>query len=380
MANILDYIDWRGDLSFFRAGFNQVDNTILSLLSYIDLRDIVPPAGGGSISLHEAARLYFSKSEKEQAEEFHFQTALEVFQKAAESKRYGGILLSDYTDEIDREKESQFSALTIRLGKGKYFISFSGTDDSIVGWKENFNMSFVEATESQRKSVEYLHRTAGEHDGELRIGGHSKGGNLAVYASVCCKEEIRKRIKRIYNNDGPGFTKKMLDQAAYARLGTKILSLFPEGSVVGMCLEHEGDILVVKSKKGKLQHDPINWEVLGTSFIDAGELNESARFFHRTIGAWMKKMPPEQREEFVDAVFAALEEHNILKVEDLSSLSPDQFLALWKSGSEINQENQDIIGKGVKLFIGEGSHSVRERIREMIEKALPGKKNEENEA
>lgn len=379
MFNILDYIDWRGDLSFSRAGFNQVDNVILSLLSYIDLQGIVPCAGEeGSISLEEAERLYALRHGQEE-EEFYFKTAMDVFKKAAKCKRFGTLLLSDYIEEIDMEKESQFSALTIDLGRQNYFISFSGTDDTIVGWKENFNMSFVEATESQRKSVEYLDRAGSKISGIFRIGGHSKGGNLAIYASACVKEEIQERIKKIYNNDGPGFTKKMIDKTMYFKLRPKILSLFPEGSIVGMCLEHEGSILVVKSQKGKQQHDPINWEVLGASFVNAGELNESAKLFHKVIRAWMKKMPPEQKEEFVDAVFQALEEHNILKVEDLSALSLDKFFALLKSGSEINQENKDIIGKGVKLFLDEGSQSIREKIKEMIENALSRKRKEENE-
>lgn len=373
MANIMDYIEWRGDLSISQTRFNEVDNVILSLLSYIDFKNIVVFSGEKGIPLGKAAEKFFEKYKRldKKVREAQFQTAVDVFEKAAKSKRFKNLILSYYVDEIDMEKESQFCALMIDIGRNENFISFRGTDESIVGWKENFNMSFVEATESQKKAVEYLNKVGRLTTTKLRVGGHSKGGNLAVYASIYCDKEIQSRIRKIYNNDGPGFTEKMVEKEAYLNIKSKVLSLFPEGSIVGMCLEHEGDIAIVKSHKIKLQHDPINWEIRGKAFIKADELRESAKFFHKTIMSWIEKTNPDQRQKFVDTLYEILKENDINTVMDLENLSPDKFFALLKSGMELNQQREGVIEKSVKLFIDEGGKTIKEGIDKVVDKALP---------
>ena len=193
MANMLDYLDWRGDLNFAVSEFNEVDNLLLAQLVYVDFEGIVPgPEDGGSICVTEASRLFFeTHDENEIMKKVSMtKTAIYVLKKMAETRRFADAELFGYVNDISMEEESQFSVVCVRLGDGSVYVAFSGTDNTIVGWKENFNMGFLSETPGQLKAVDYLNRMA-EGIEQIRVGGHSKGGNLSVYASVKCKAAIQ---------------------------------------------------------------------------------------------------------------------------------------------------------------------------------------------
>ena len=213
ITTVFDYLDWRGDISFSQLPPCEVDSLVFSLLSYIDFDGIVPPPDEiKGVSLLAAAKKFIKKYKEDGKPDIGFiipKDVVVLLAKAAKTKRFGEVLLSSYVNKICDGEEKQFSAITFVFknteGADELFVVFRGTDDTIVGWKENFNMSFMQPVPSQLEAAEYLSDVASNTFGEITVGGHSKGGNLAVYAAVSAPERVKKRINTVYNLDGPGF-------------------------------------------------------------------------------------------------------------------------------------------------------------------------------
>ena len=190
MANIMDYLDWRGDLPLTVSPFNEVDGLILAELSFINFEGIVPPPElGRGVPLRDAAGTYFARHNGQEIDMGVLVPGRipDLMCRMAHSVRFGGMLLNGYCELMDDAREQQFAALTVELGDGSIYLSYRGTDDTIVGWKEDLNMGYLEVIPSQTRALEYLGRMTRQYpDAKLRIGGHSKGGNLAVYSAVFC--------------------------------------------------------------------------------------------------------------------------------------------------------------------------------------------------
>ena len=209
MANLLDYLDWRGDLPLSGDPFNEVDNLILAELSFVDFGGIVPgPGAGAAVPLGEAAAAYFAKTEGRPIDMGVLvpNQIPEMLRRMAAAPRFRDMQLSGFVDHLDTEKAEQFAALTIVCGDGALYLSFRGTDDTLAGWKEDFYLSCMREVPAQKKAVEYTETMARQYPRvKLRLGGHSKGGNLAVWAGVFCPLAVQRRIRSVWSNDGPGF-------------------------------------------------------------------------------------------------------------------------------------------------------------------------------
>ena len=218
MSNIFDYIDWRGDLSFNQSSFNEIDNLILSRVSYFPFDGLI--SENETITIKEA----YSRFQKLDLSHIHMlqKEDIDLFPAIAYSKRFGELYIKNYISKRDIEAEKQFSAITFLLPDGTIYVAYRGTDNTLIGWKEDFNMSFMESIPSQEEAKKYLNNVASENSDKLRIGGHSKGGNLAVYAAAFCNDEIKPRIMEVYNNDGPGFFDSIISTAEYQSISGKI--------------------------------------------------------------------------------------------------------------------------------------------------------------
>ncbi len=232
---------------------------------------------------------------------------IELLACAVASPRLRGTRLCNYVCETDEEQQKQFSACTLKLPNGECYVSFRGTDNSLVGWKEDFNMAFETNVPSQVRAVEYLEAQAKSTRAPLYVGGHSKGGNLAVYAAAHCRPSTFKRVKRVFSHDGPGFTAEALASADYARVGDKLSKTVPESSLIGMMFEQQEDYTVVRSTQmGPMQHDPFSWVVEGTSLVEADDMSRSAVYVDQSLNQWVAAMSHEEREGFVNALFSVL--------------------------------------------------------------------------
>ncbi|MBR6596282.1 MAG: DUF2974 domain-containing protein [Oscillospiraceae bacterium] len=316
MTNILDYVKWRGDLSFAQDAVNAVDALVFSALSYICYGGSVEAEPGVPVSLREAAEAYFAQEDHEAR--CRVKNDLELLHLAAASARFGNARIAAYRDQFVPEQETQFAAMTFLLDDGSMFLAFRGTDYSLVGWKEDFNMTFQQTIPAQRLAQQYTRDVALEYSCPMYLGGHSKGGNLAVFAAARSSPMIRSRILGVYSNDGPGFTKYLMGDPGYLAMVPKIRTYVPQSSVIGMLLEHEEPYTVIRSKTvGLLQHDPYSWEVLGREFIPVQEITETSQFLDATIKTWFADMTNAERNQLVDVMFALLGSGGVDSVQEL---------------------------------------------------------------
>ena len=316
MADLFDYIQWRGDLSFTQVPPNSVDALIFSALSYLSFSGSVEAMPEVPISLADAADEFFRLTDQESR--CRAKADLSLLMEAAHSRRFGSCMVLQYRDTLIPEEETQFAAITFLLDNDSAFLTFRGTDFSLIGWKEDFNMSFQETIPAQRLALQYTREIAEKYHMPLYLCGHSKGGNLAVFAAVKSEPEIRGRIVDVYNHDGPGFTEYLLGDPAYREMVPKLHTIIPQSSVIGMLLEHEEPYTVIKSKQiGLLQHDLYSWLLEGPDFVPMQEITADSHFLNLTIKNWLADMTIDDRNEVVDAVFDLLSIGEVDSVLDI---------------------------------------------------------------
>ena len=358
MGTLFDYLDWRGDLSFRQVPLCEVDNQILSQICYVNFEGVVPrELDGRGVLLNAAAKSYLRAHRGEPAYLGAIlpPKTLTLLAKAAKTPRFGKIRLIGYENLVREEDQTQFCAVTCLLDDGSTFVAYRGTDDTLVGWKENFNMSFLHPVPAQTEAVRYLEEVAAHTEGRLLLGGHSKGGNLAIYAAVKSSPAVRERLLVAYSNDGPGFTREFIEGEDYLAVKGRLRTLVPQSSVVGMLLEHEESFEVVKSNQtGLWQHDAFSWEVLGNAFIHLDDLDEESRQIHRTLKEWLDEMDTKQRSEFVDAIYDTLIATNATTLTDITT----DKLKLLRAWSALDEEKRSLLLKSIRLlFFGAGKRT-----------------------
>lgn len=316
MENVFDYLKWRGDLSFIQDPPNMVDGLIFSALSYIPYVGQAVQSPEKPVALRDVAADFLALDDYESR--VRAKNDSEMLRAAAETSRFGECMVVLYRDQFAPDRDTQFAAMTFLLPDGSAFIAFRGTDRSLVGWKEDFNMSFQEAVPAQLLAQEYVQEVAAKYRAPLRLGGHSKGGNLAVFAAAKSTPEVQKRILEVYNNDGPGFTDYLMGDAGYLVMVPRIKTYVPQSSVIGMLLEHEEPYTIVRSNQVSiLQHDFYSWEVVGPGFVPMQAITADSEFLNQTIKAWIKDMDPQERNRLVDALFGLLGSGGTEKAHDI---------------------------------------------------------------
>jgi hypothetical protein len=371
MANILDYVRWRGDLDFESSCFNEIDNLILSQLVYIDFAGIVSDNNKNVLTLKDVSDIFFSNHDKSCVSLGVLlpKEIITLLELTGKSRRFGNMKLSCYVNHIDKEKQEQFSAMTFELNDG-LFIAFRGTDDTLVGWKEDFNMCFVSPVPAQEESVEYLNHVLSlytKRSGKIRLGGHSKGGNLAVYSATYCPKNFKKNIVAVYNNDGPGFDEAMMKNPLYQEILNKTTTFLPQSSTVGMLLSHEEPYIVIKSTaSGLFQHNVFSWQLIGKEFVTAS-LSSSSKLLDKTLKNWLAGMDNKQRMRFVDILFEILAGDNAEKLKDLKISSINKLVCTM-----INMDNEDktLLFKTIKQLLSIGASNLKEQLQHKIKEGL----------
>ena len=358
MGTLFDYLDWRGDLRFSEVALCEVDSLILSIISYVNFSGIVPEVWeDGSVTFLEAMRRYIKLNGKRSRPLGRFvpPETVAIAVRAAKTRRYAGIRLSHYVCDNDDSEQKQFAAVTFRITKDKYFVAYRGTDDTLVGWKENFNMSFMQPVPAQLAALEYYERVNRDIKGSFYLGGHSKGGNLAVYAAVKSSREAKENILDVFSNDGPGFDRDFIEGEDYAAMKERIHTIVPQSSVVGMLLEHEEDYEVIKSNAtGLLQHQGHTWEVMGGSFIHLDTVTEESKLIDAGLKEWLGGMTAEERERLVDTVYETLSSTNARTLTELSA----EKVKLVKAWGTLDPETRNLIMKCISILIKHNAVSI----------------------
>ena len=353
MGNIMDYISWRGDLSFEQSQFNEVDNLILACFSYVNLDGISAVTKQKGIGLKKLTKEFMKlHTMKElEADKSFIRLAPFMMMEMAKSVRFGKCVVRNYVNNIVTEAEQQFAAMEIVLEDGTSYVSFRGTDDTIIGWKEDFNLS-TGVVPAQKRAIEYLQKISEHTDGMLRVGGHSKGGNLAIYGSVMCKS-AHEKILEIYSNDGPGFSREFQELPETKEMMPKIIRIIPEYSIIGTLLEHEKEpVIVASSSKGLRQHDGFSWEVQGPALVRRDSLNKTALRFIEILHKWIDGMDMEQKRLLIEDLFATLQASGYENLSEVQSGGLKSLAAMVKRVEKFAPESRGMMQELLTAICG----------------------------
>lgn len=314
MANFLDYLRWRGDLTLAKDHFNTVDAAIMASIAYFPFERLRPFPD--KFTVGQAITALQQKPELLATFDIDMQTLVKLLHY---SPRLGKIDLLDVDARLKQTPAMQFTGMTFRLNKHELIVAYRGTDHTMVGWSEDMRMSYAPRIEGQQVAVDYLTQIAKQYPNDkITIVGHSKGGNFAVFAGAFVTPEIQARIKVIYNFDGPGFVDSIIEQQSFKDIVPKIKTFVPQGSIFGLMLTHPEPLTIVKSNKQLIsQHFPVNWYVVRQKFIKVDSFSSSSNIIDQSIKDWLKAVPPEQREALWNALFDALANLNITSVTQL---------------------------------------------------------------
>ncbi|MBQ5849654.1 MAG: DUF2974 domain-containing protein [Lachnospiraceae bacterium] len=384
MGNMLSYINEFGGFNFVEKPLGEVDGLIFSHLAYYVYDGIVPGMGEGKAPV-------FMKDIPELIDDKNFISVCwemeenrKILDLIMRSRRYRNTRMCCYVNEIDEEKDLQFSAVTFLLGNGDIFISFRGTDDNVVGWREDFCMAYRTPVLAQIRSVEYVNYVADffrkKRNVRLYLGGHSKGGNLAVYAAMNCNETIKRNIGRVYNMDGPGFRPDFMEQMDYEGIKDKIIKIVPQDSFVGMLMETSKDYVLIESYEvGVQQHIPLSWRVNCDAFVRIDDFQQPREKLYENINNWIFNMDREQVGNFLDSLFKLVEITEIRTLSEVKSLSSDfskKIHSMTASYMKFDSETKQIFWE-MALFLAEvvardqheriGNWKMLEKIRAKIE-------------
>lgn len=291
MSSLADYISWYSDLTFYDYPFNDVDNLVICMLTYYDF--------DAKKTENRPAALRRCMLSSDANDEF--------LRAALKSRRFGSLLVQDYVEVFSRDTSTQFAALTFHLYDDVYYISFRGTDNSLVGWKEDFVMSYKK-TVGQGKAVEYLNDVIRD-DKRYIVGGHSKGGHLALYGSCYISDEKRDRIIHIYNNDGPGLCPEVSDVSLVEKIRDRVTVILPRYCVFGKIFSHDfKDVKIVTSSfKGIMEHDIVSWCSDHGKLAVADGFDPRSEWINGIAEKWIKGISPEEREKLVNSIFSTAE-------------------------------------------------------------------------
>lgn len=358
MSGLVDYVLWRGDVSFSVSPFNKIDALIFSQLVYLNFKGIVPETFDEAVELSQFSEDKIDKKiEKKLAKKlgpYINPENLTLLKVCADSKRFASLKLTAFRDIYSKKNCEQFAAFTVQ-GKDFSCVCYRGTDETIIGWKEDFALGYMDCIPSQTDALEYLSEAMSKLKGKMILSGHSKGGNNAMYAAFKIADADKKRITSIYNFDGPGFIREILDSSAFKKIAGKIHSVYPECSIVGMFFEHPDNYEIAESSRHiVMQHDPFSWEILGTSFVNKEDFEDESVFFYKTFNKWYSGLSKEQMKSVTDKMFGVILNTG---VETLSDMEKDP---LHHSGKILNEllkmeskDRRDILNLA-KMFIKSG--------------------------
>lgn len=359
---VVGYIKEYGDYTFVERPLNDVDSLVLCQFCYLKFDSLVPGVSENKAAVSMRQVMAHADYETLYADERYEKDNRALFEAMLASKRYGKMKMNCYINIIETQWETQFSAITLFLEDGTVFIAYRGTDENIIGWKEDFNMAFRYPVPGQEYSVKYLNMVASKLKMDFYVGGHSKGGNLAMYAAMNCIEAVRDRILKIYCLDGPGFRPEILKKSNYKLIEDKIVKILPYSSLVGLIFGTDTKYQVVQSKTfGLLQHNPYTWLIEGGQFVYVEDVQPSRKFSDGTINEWLLSQGEEELKTFVDTLYKVIAASNAKRIVD--------FTADWK-------KNMNVVISALKEVDAETVKVLKAVIKSLFDLSISRLKNQ----
>ena len=370
MANTMHaYLKEYGDVPLAERPMNDVDSLVLCQLAYLKFDGLVPgiDVNAPSVTLKELAE--HPKADGLFADERYEKDNRGLFEGMLAGRRFCNLKLNCYINIVEKEWETQFSAITYILEDNTIYVAFRGTDETIVGWKEDFNMAYLSPVPGQAMSVKYLNMVTEKFGNLFYVGGHSKGGNFAIYSAMKCVPKVQERILKIYCMDGPGFRPEVLEECGYERIAGRVVKLLPHSSLIGMLFEWDTRYRVVESGSfGLAQHNPYNWKVKNGEFVMAEDIYERTRIADNTLNEWILSLDEGQIRLFVDTLYQVI---SASEADDLIAITADWKRSMMGVVAAIKEVDEDTI-KMLQQVIKGLFELTRVRMREEL--GRPAKK------
>lgn len=377
MATVLNYLKEYGDCSFREMPMTEVDSLALCQLSYLKFDGMVPDVRENLPSVTLSSLVNREDFDRLFADVRYEEVNRALVAGMLAGRRFRNLKLNCHVNVIEKEWETQFAAITFILEDGTVYVAYRGTDETIVGWKEDFNMAFLSPVPGQEYSVKYLNEVASRIKRPFYVGGHSKGGNLAVYSAMNCRPEIQERIIKVYSMDGPGFRPEVLKECNYEAIRSRVVKILPHSSLVGMLFESDMNFQVVESRTlGLAQHDPYTWLVEGEHLVRVNDIYERRKLMDNTLNEWILSLDEEKLRTFVDTLY------QVISASQADNLI--EFTAEWKRSmngivtalKEVDEETAKILKEVIKsLFEIAGVH-MKEKITQNVTVGAKGSKKQ----
>lgn len=366
MSNIIDYIKKNHHRSFKELPLNEVDIAIINELSYLPIGEALSTTFKKQFisikQLNEENRLFFKKTN------YNFMTTKErvqLYEVIVDSNRFIDIEIGYYVNDVNLAIEQQFSAMVFRLPSINHTqIVFRGTDDSLIGWKEDAKMTYMKTIPSHQSALNYLTIFLKEWEGQVVVSGHSKGGNLALYATCMIQKSLQKKITAIYTFDSPGHYQSLLDASSYHNIKHKIISIIPKESIVGVMLKPDLDSKIVESKSfGFFQHNISQWQVKENQFLPAKDTTLISKALEDTFKLWQEELSHDELETFFNIFFDLFFDIGVVSLDDIKKNKRKNLAHLFKEIVNLKPKEKKIMRKSLRTMIKIFNHKA-------IEKAL----------
>lgn len=345
--SIFEYAKSYGEYTFLEKGFNEVDNVIFSTLAYIDFSNVLD---NKNLSIHDAAEEFFKLHDKKDLKNniIAIKEAIKLLAVVKDSNRYKDIIMLNY--KYIGNLSSQFSAVTFRINNNLLYVAFEGTDQLISGWKEDCEMSYKFPVLAHTLAINYLNKHFTFGFKKLIIGGHSKGGNLALVAAMYTNFLVKRKIINIYSNDGQGLRKAQIESSNYKSISNKLIHIIPQYSIVGLLLRHSDNYEVIHSMvPSLLAHCTSYWKV-EDDHLKRDSLSNSSKIFDNGVITWLDKYKDEEREKFVNSLFSIFEDNNINSLLELKK-SLKTIFKIVKSSRNIDPIVKEMLKDLIQILI-----------------------------
>ena len=352
MSTIFDYLDHVTYDSIYDRPFRELDVLALTELTYLPFDRIVPQGDTTNIEvrLSDATELVDRTTDFIVTDQH-----LQLVDSLATSKRFKNIKLLNYVDEYDIDVQKQFAAMTYRLTMDVYLVIFRGTDDTLIGWKEDFHMTYMDHIPAQRRAASYLQHVMKEFPkGRFMVAGHSKGGNLAAYACSYLPDQLFKQVDTIFCYDAPGLNKSIIKTEGYQRIAHLIHRFVPQGSIVGMMLEVPEPATIVKSRAfgGFAQHDAFTWMVEKDGFVTLDQTNPDSQQTDETLKQWVRETSADERKKFFDTFFGIFLDAGITSINDLKNLKNfSKIKEIFQNAQDLDPTEREMLERLAKQLL-----------------------------
>ncbi|MCR4789893.1 MAG: DUF2974 domain-containing protein [Treponemataceae bacterium] len=362
--NFINYLDWRGDLSFEQSAFNEIDAAIFAQLTYNHYNGIVSDSFDNKKTIEQVAKEFLSSSDFETRKDNGPLINADTYKlllKAGLTRRFKNIQMCNFKDELDTETSMQFSAFTAIMEDGNCVVAYRGTHAEIVGWQEDFNMAFETPVPAQTRAVEYLTQTAKNTRHKIIITGHSKGGNLALYAPAFAPKDVRKKVIKIYNLDGQGFDESIISKPEFSEIEPLVTNLVPQASVVGMIFESIGETKIILSSQKDIlfQHDIFSWQLLGNSFIKLEERTKESKKIEQLLKNYLSKLTLERRKTVINALFGIFEVSESSTLQDFQANWLKSSPQILKYMNSLDEQTRKDLKEAIRLFFETAKETYR---------------------